>query len=438
MDSNTKKFQTILLVILGVGLALGLMIFTGFIKSPQRGSSQTLGATGTIVIWGPFSNQSVSQFLNSFNEANQNSTVTYIAIDPLQYDEQLLEAFARGQVPDIIILPHTLIHRYKDKVVVLNEETIPVRSFRDLYSQGAEIFRVPEGTVGLPFGVDPLVMYYNRDIIESAGFVSSPLFWNDDFLAFTKAITRRENNSLKIINSAVALGESVNIKNSTAIISTLAMQLGSLMTVPNETGFEGVLGESSLVTNNPVASAFEYFTNFSNPSNDLYSWNREMSEARDLFASGRSAMYFGFASELLEIQRKNPNLNFDVSAVPQIKELNKSLTYGNFYSLAIPKIGSNTGNSFVIAGAIANGSYTSAFVDSLGIQPVRRDLLSVNPADPYKKIFYNAAIVSRAWIVPNPKIIDQIFSEALSAITSGRLTISRAVDEANQKINNAF
>lgn len=254
MDSNTKKFQTILLVILGVGLALGLMIFTGFIKSPQRGSSQTLGATGTIVIWGPFSHQSVSQFLNSFNEANQNSTVTYIAIDPLQYDEQLLEAFARGQVPDIIILPHTLIHRYKDKVVVLNEETIPVRSFRDLYSQGAEIFRVPEGTVGLPFGVDPLVMYYNRDIIESAGFVSSPLFWNDDFLAFTKAITRRENNSLKIINSAVALGESVNIKNSTAIISTLAMQLGSLMTVPNETGFEGVLGESSLVTNNPVAS----------------------------------------------------------------------------------------------------------------------------------------------------------------------------------------
>lgn len=438
MDSKTKKFQTILLVVLGVGLALGLMIFSGLIKTPKRGNSVTLNATGNISIWGPFGNQEVTSFLNVFNNENESSVVSYVAIDPLNYDEQLLEAFARGQVPDIVILPHTLISRYKDKVVVLNEEALPTRSYKDLYSQGAEIFKLSEGTVGLPFGVDPLVMYYNRDLLESAGFIQPPQYWNEDFLTFVQDTTRRESSNLGFVISAVSLGETINIRHAVPIISTIAMQLGSLMTTPLEDGFEGVFTEASLVTNNPVASSLEYFTNFSNPSTDVYSWNRDMTEARDAFTSGKTVVYFGFASELLEIQRKNPNLNFDVTSVPQIKEINKSLTYGNFYAFAIPKISQNTAGAFAIAGAVANGPYTTAFVDSVGISPVRKDLLSVTSLDSYKKIFNNSAIIARAWIMPNPKIVDQVFAEMVSAVTSGRLAPERAVGEANAKITDAF
>jgi len=438
MDSKTKKFQTILLVVLGVGLALGLMIFSGVIKTPKRGSDAVLGATGNISIWGPFKYQEVTSFLNVFNAENESSVVSYVAIDPLNYDEQLLEAFARGQVPDIIILPHTLISRYKDKVIILNEETLPTRSYKDLYSQGAEIFKLSEGTVGLPFGVDPLVMYYNRDLLESAGFIQPPQYWNEDFLTFVQSATRQETGSLDFSISATSLGETINIRHAVPIISTIAMQLGSLMTVPLETGFQGVFAEASLVTNNPVASSLKYFTDFSNPSTDVYTWNKDMTEARDAFTSGKTVVYFGFASELLEIQRKNPNLNFDVTSVPQIKEINKSLTYGNFYAFAIPKISQNTGSAFAVAGVIANGQYTSAFIDSIGISPVRKDLLSVTSLDSYKKIFNNSSIVARGWIMPNPRVVDQIFAEMVSAVTSGRLAPERAVTEANAKITDAF
>lgn len=442
MDPKVKKFQTILLIILGVSLLVGLMIFSGFIKLPKRGTSAILGATGNVVVWGPFPNQALSNFFNTFNSENKNSVVSYVAVDPITYDEQLLEAFARGEVPDIVILPHTLIDRYKDKVIILNEETLPLRTFRDIYSQGAEIFRIPEGTIGVPFGVDPLVMYYNRDIMEAAGFVNPPSYWNTDFLTMTETITRKETNGLDILVSGTALGESTNIRNAIPIISTISMQLGSLMTsyrnINNNGSFEGVLDQASLLTNTPVASALEYFTNFSNPSSSNYSWNKDMPEARDAFTSERVAFYFGFASELLEIQRKNPNLNFDVVSVPQIEEINKSLTYGTFYAFAIPKIGSNSASAFTISGAIANGAYTSAFVDSLGIQSVRKDLLSFRYNDSYKQVFTTAAIVARAWVTPNPKTVERIFAEMISDVTSGRFQPARAVQNANQKISDAF
>ncbi len=439
MDNKTKKFQTILLIVLAIGLALGLMVFGGVIKTPPKNTDGAIQASGTVVMWGSFSNSFVSPFISEFNEQNKNSVLSYVGFTEEQFDEELLEAFARGQAPDLILLPHTLISRYRDKVIVLSEEVLPVRSFKDLYSQGAEIFRLTEGTVGLPIAVDPLVMYYNRDIIESAGIINPPIFWNEDFLSFVQQTTSIESsNGLDIERSGAPLGETSNINHADYIFSALAMQLGSPVTVQTEAGFQAVLNQPSLVTNAPGASALEYFTNFSNPSNDVYSWNKEMPEARDAFALGQSAVYFGLASELLEIQRKNPNLNFDVTKLPQIKELNKSLTYGNFYALAVPKTSQNTAGAFSISGALTNGTYTSAFVEALGLQPLRRDLLAVTPSDGYRKIFFDSAIISRAWINPNPKVVSTIVSEMVSAVTSGRLAPERAVSEAEQKIYEAF
>jgi len=438
MDSKTKKFQTILLIVLAVGLALGLMIFSGVIKTPSKDSAQGVTASGSVVMWGPFGSNSLSAFVNNFNGENKNSVLLYIPKNPETYDTDLLEAFASGNTPDLILLPHTLISRYRDKLIVLNETFLPERNFKDIYSQGAEIFRVPEGTVGLPVGVDPLVMYYNRDVIESAGIINPPKFWNDDFLVFVQKTTEVLANGLEIEISGAPLGETSNINHSSAILSTLAMQLGSPIVIFKETLATSVFKEASSVTNSPGAAALEYFTQYSNPSNELYSWNKTMPEARDVFALGQSAVYFGFASELLDIQRKNPNLNFDVAELPQIKELNKSLTYGNFYALVVPKIGKNTAGAFSIAGALSTGVYSLPFLDSSSLQPVRRDLLSIIPTGSYQKIFFSSAIISRGWLNPNPKVVNTIFSDMVSAVTSGRLSPERAVNEASQKIDEAF
>jgi ABC-type glycerol-3-phosphate transport system substrate-binding protein len=439
MDSKKSNFQTILFVVLGVGLAIALMIFGGVIKTPQRGASIQIQASGSVSMWGPFVSTTISERINTFNNENENIQLSYVGKNIQNYDIELLEAFASGNAPDIIILPHNLISRYRDKVIILNEITLPERNFKDLYSQGAEIFRTPEGTVGLPLGVDPLVMYYNRDLLDSGGVVQPPQFWNEDFLTFVQAVTQVDSDGLDVNVAATALGETSNIKHSTEILSALFMQLGNPITFFNQSSLpESSIKDASTVSNAPGSTALEYFTQFVDSSDDLYSWNKALPEARDAFAAEKLAVYFGFASELLDIQRKNPNLNFDVAPLPQIKELNKKLTYGNFYALAIPKTSINASSALSVAGALTTGAYNVDLLGAFSLQPVRRDLLAVNPPNPYQKIFYNSALIARGWYNPNPVTVDTLFESMVNGVNSGQFTPSRAITELNQKINEAF
>lgn len=437
MDANTKKFQTILLVILGVGLLVGLLIFGGVIKAPVRSSTSTVTGTGNVVIWGPFQrNTNLSNFITAFNEDNPSVSVSYVAKNPATYDSELLEAFASGTVPDIIILPHDLVRRYQDRVVVLANETFPLQNFRDLYSQGAEVFRTAQGTVALPLGVDPMVLYYNRDILEANGFINPPRFWNNDLLEQVTTITETQNDDITISVAGITLGETNNIPHATPLLSALMMQLGSPILDVSSTGLlEVVFSQASGLTNNPGLSALTYFTQFSNTSDDQYSWNKAMPEAQDAFTANFVGLYPGFASELLEIQRKNPNLNFNIAELPQIQEVNRKVTYGNFYGLAIPRISQNTNGAFSVAGALTSGVYNESIINALQLQPVRRDLLARTPQEIYQKIFIDSAIIARAWQIPNRVLVDEIFSTMVSAVTSGRLTPERAVSEAVQKIN---
>lgn len=438
MDSKLKNFQTVLLIVLGVGLAVGLMIFGNVIKVRDRGGD-TIQASGSVSIWGPFSaSDGFSALANAFNQDNQNIKISYTAKSFENYDSDLLEAFASGTAPDIILLPHSLASRYDDKVIVLNETALPERSFKDLYSQGSEVFRTPGGTIGLPFGVDPLVMYFNNDILESGGFIQPPKFWNGDFLDFVQTITEVETDGLNISLSAAGLGTVYNIPHATEIISTLIMQLGNPITFFDDGIIESSVRESSPFVGTPTQTALSFYTQFSDPSDDLYTWNKAFPTARDSFTSEQTGIYFGFASELLDIQRKNPNLNFDVAPIPQIQELNKKLTYGEFYALAVPKTSQNIEGAFAVVGALTAGSYSSQLLQATNLQPVRRDLLAITPTNPYQKIFYDSAIIARGWFNPNPVIVDSIFSDVVDSINSGRLTPSRAVNEIDQKINDAF
>lgn len=437
MDANTKKFQTILLAILGVGLLIGLLIFGGVIKAPVRSSTSTVAGTGSVVMWGPFQRSAdITSFIATFNEENPTVTLSYISKNPATYDSELLEAFASGTVPDIIILPHDLIRRYQDRVVVLANETFPLQNFRDLYSQGAEVLRTSEGTVAIPLGVDPMVLYYNRDILEANGFINPPRFWNDDLLRQVAAMSETQNDDITLTVSGISLGETNNIPHATPIVSALMMQLGSPIVAPSGAGvLEAVFSQASSVTNNPGLSALTYFTQFSNTSDEQYSWNKAMPQARDAFSANMLGLYPGFASELLEIQRKNPNLNFNIAELPQIQEVNRKVTYGDFYGLAIPKISQNTNGAFSVAGALTSGIYNEQFIQILHLQPVRRDLLARVPQEIYQKVFIDSAIIARAWQIPNRVLVDEIFSSMVSAVTSGRLVPDRAVSEAVQKIN---
>src|SRR5690606_7116021 len=99
--------------------------------------------------------------------------------------------------------------------------------------------------------------------------------------------------------------------------SALILQTGNPVVHRTSRGLESALRDRGTSTLFPAAAALDFFVQFADQSKSTYTWSRAMPEAQDAFASESLAMYFGFVNELVEIRNKNPNINLDISVIPQ-------------------------------------------------------------------------------------------------------------------------
>src|SRR5690606_5991115 len=91
------------------------------------------------------------------------------------------------------------------RVVPVTYESLSRERFEATFIDGARPFLEQIGVLGVPFLADPLVLYWNRDLLSAAGHANPPRYW-DELYGMASALTRRsETGSLQ--RSGVALGE---------------------------------------------------------------------------------------------------------------------------------------------------------------------------------------------------------------------------------------
>ncbi len=134
------------------------------------------------------------------------------------------------------------------------------------------------------------------------------------------------------------------------------------------------------------------------------------------------------------LSSKNPNQNFYVAGVPQVKNSKFKMTFGHTYGIAISAYTKSSTVAFTVAGLLASGDFARSFAESLLIAPARRDLLAVRPTDSYFPIFYNSALYARSWLDPSPKETDAIFQRMVENVLSNNLTADNAVGDASSKL----
>ena len=186
-------------------------------------------------------------------------------------------------------------------------------------------------------------------------------------------------------------------------------------------------------TKQSTANALRFYTGFADPSKLYYTWNRSLPESRKAFAAGDLALYIGLASEEPLIRRTNPNLNFAVAGVPQIRGATRSIVSGHVYAFAVPRTSKNSGGALAVALQLGNAANAQALSTALGMPPVRRDLLS-QPAEGNDAIFGKQAIILTSWIDPNPDKTTAIFRDMIENTVSGAALVTEAVQRADQEM----
>ena len=173
--------------------------------------------------------------------------VSYRQVNSATFESDLLKAIAEGRSPNLIILSSDDLVRYRSILVAVSLEQFPPRAFQDIYIEGTGIFAFSNGVYAQPFAVDPMVMYWNRDLFSRAGLALPPTNWETLKTHTVPTLTERLDN-LDIVRSAVALGEYQNIRHAKSTLLLLALQLGSPLVTENRNIYEVSLNTCLLYT----------------------------------------------------------------------------------------------------------------------------------------------------------------------------------------------
>lgn len=423
-----NNFQTILIAIFFSFAVFAVLIFSGVIKT---GSDSKL-PQGKVVVWGTFPKASVNNLISNINSANSGLQIVYESKDSSTYQQDLVEAFANGNGPDLFIITHDMILRNDNFIYKIPYTTYPLKKFTETYIEGADLYLDGQNVLGLPLVVDPMVMYYNKDLLTNEGIVYPPKTW-DELFTLNGTLTKR-NNIGTIYQSMIALGQYNNINNVEDILATLFIQNNNpiIQREQNNSGYISTLsGMNSYTSVASSESIFNFFIGFSNPSNASYSWNRALPNSLDMFTSGKLAFYLGRASEIFNIQSINPNLSFDVTQIPQIKDSPTKRTSGEIYAAVINKKSTNISTAFSVANMLSTGENAKNFSISVSLPSSSKALLSEKPSDnPYLYTFFDSALITRSWTDPDKTKSNLIFEDLVESILSNNLSISGSISKA--------
>ncbi|MFA6254076.1 MAG: extracellular solute-binding protein [Candidatus Paceibacterota bacterium] len=428
--SGKSLFQTILLVLLGAALVVAVLIFAGVLPGFRQ---KKVGQAGEVVVWGSFSDNSFIQMMTTDLPQGHEKEFSVRYFDKgADLESSLINALASGQGPDVIIAPHELILKQRDKFALIPFTSVPLRSYQDTFVDEGDLFVVKDGFMALPLSIDPLLLYYNKDVYNNVNLLKAPTNW-EEFIKIQPILTK-VGELHRLEQSAFALGTFGNNNNAKDILSLLILQAGGSPAVSNDGQISVTLNNDFGFSIKPAQAALSFFLQFADPVKSTYCWNRSLPEARDSFLGESLVNYFGFGSEASYLREKNPHLNLNLSIVPQMEGKNR-LTFGRLYGVAVLKTSTKLSATWPMIFALTGQEHSQKAADILNLAPSRRALLVPDPAKPDQKVIFDSALISRGWYDFAPAEIKNLFQTMNDNAATGRLSPSEAVEQAAGEIS---
>lgn len=309
----------------------------------------------TLNYWGVFTDSDdMAGLIAEFQKKHPNISVNYRKFRPEEYEQKLLEAFAEDRGPDLFTIHNTWLTKYKSKLSAMpdkmaypvfvktgsgiGEKTevqmkelagVSLKQMRDQFVATVERDVMMEASststkksvYALPFYVDTLALYYNKELLAQNSIVKPAANWNQ-LREHAETLTKRVKDSDVVTQSAVALGTGTGVHRSGDIIMALMAQNGARITKEDGAFIFHTPGNTNPAKDEalPGARALQFYLDFSNPKLKSYTWGPEQGDALDAFVEGRLAYYFGYSYDMGTIRSRSPRLNFDVAAMPQFEK----------------------------------------------------------------------------------------------------------------------
>lgn len=435
-----------------------LAILLLFVVLVSTGAGCTGGSSATLEnvelnIWRVFDDDDAfEQIINNYRAIHPNVTINYKKLRYDEYEDELIRAFAENRGPDILSLHNTWLPAYqvllepmptsvsltyqetqgslrKETVVVARTE--PTMSMRELESTFVEQVAqdvvldyqidtdvTPEEKIyGLPLAMDTLALYYNKDLFNNAGIATPPQSWSE-FQDAVIALTTYDNSG-NVNQSGAALGTSQNVERASDIVSLLMMQNGTQMTdSKNKITFNTVSRDVAEGVF-PGFDAVSFYTDFANPTKEVYSWNNTFDSSFESFTNGETAMFMGYSYHIPLIQTTSPKLNFGIAPVPQISGA-REVNFANYWVETVAASSDYPEWAWDFILFETGEDQVASFLETAKKPTALRNLISSQLNDTYLGAFAEQTLTAQSWYHGyNSGVMEDVFEDLIDAVLSG-------------------
>jgi multiple sugar transport system substrate-binding protein len=368
-------------------------------------------------------------------KANPNiKTVNYVQKDSDTLASDLAAAIATGSGPDLVLSSQENLKTLQKFITPIPFASFSASTFNNTFTQGASVFDASSGYYGVPFLIDPLVLFYNRSILSSTGVAKPPTTW--EALTGLVPTIATLTPTRQVTRALIALGTYDNVHDARGILSSLFLQTGVPISAYSSSGL--LSANLGVVIQNgapPGQAVVGFYTQFADPSKVSYTWNASLPDSQQSFLAGDLALYLGYVSESSYLFSANPNLNFAAATLPQPATAQTKNVYGLIYALMLPRGAKNPSGAFQVAALLAGPSEQTAAAAAAGLAPANINVLGTAPADPTAAIAYSEALYTSGWLSPAPSDTDSVFSSMINDVITGRSNLQTALTTAQGSLS---
>jgi len=418
-----------LIIIAVVAFVLIVIVVLGLKKDKQK--------SVTLEFWGTYDDYSIyEELIGAFQKENKNITINYSKKAFADFEKELINALAAGKGPDIFSIHQSWLPRYKDKISPMpeGEGFISPIDFQNSFVDVVYEDLVSDNKIyAIPFYVDTLALYYNKDLLNTAGIPLPPATW-DEFLDDVELLTTKDQWG-NIKKSGTAMGTAENINRSTDILTLLMLQTGVEMT--DKDHVQATFNQSARLDEalfNPGRDALRFYTDFSNPTKGVYCWNRQMPYSIDAFYEGKAATMINYSYQIDTIRAKSPYLNFGIAAVPQIKDRKFDVNYANYWAQTVSKDSKNPQEAWKLLVYLSQKENLKKYLEKAKRPTSRRDLIEWQRSSPDLGVFANQTLSARSWYQIDNVAIEKIFADMVESVVLGAETIDQALNKAADQV----
>jgi multiple sugar transport system substrate-binding protein len=449
------------------GLQIAALTATAFLLS-GCGAKPGENYQVTLEVWGTFDDSDAyEETFNAYEEMNPHVQVSYRKLPVESYKQDVVDALASGNGPDIFLVRNAWIGDFSDKMLLAPAGLIPEKTFRDNFPDvAARDFLSPEGELyAVPLSIDSLALYYNKDIFNANGIARPPATW-EEVEQLVPRLTSVDNFG-NVEASAIALGTSKNINRSTDILTALFYQKGSAIYQE---------GKSQINLNDGATeSALAFYSQFADIRSPLYTWNPNLHYSLDSFYEGKLAMMINYSWQYEALKQKNAKLNIGVAPLPQFQgtaPANQANYWGygvaknkaypedvkaqggltreqyeqarGFESwqflryFAFAKNSTNITLQNALTGNTAEFGVTidpaRVYLEKTGKPAARRDLIIEQQGSVTLAPFASGNLVAKNWFQGDVEAAEGVLAELIDSAYSGRGTFNESLQVAAQRL----